>query len=128
MFACTNVEHLLIGGHAGGRVALEEGIGKELEEEDVPFKRLQELPVAGLLPPDKPRLQSVGHKLDALMLDVGEGRSVEVGQHVGRNVQQPGDLPELELPAFKELCVLRRDTRRRPTHALFENGDPVLVR
>ena len=73
------------------------------------------------LPALGPRRHGVHDELQALLLDVGERRTVEVRDHVRRHPKQASDVRDLELAQLQELGVLVRDTHLMELHAVFQH-------
>ena len=87
-----------------------------------PFFRGQEGLAHGLFPPGYPGPQGVFHKFQRLLLDVGESGFFQIPDHMRRYPEDSGDLINLELPGFQELCLVRRDPDRRVLHAFFQDS------
>ena len=81
----------------------------------------------GLLPAGDPRGERVFHEFQRLLLDVGEGRLVQIAHHVGRYAENARDFVDLEFAGFEELRLLRRNGDGLVAHSLFEDGDTVGV-
>ena len=89
--------------------------------------RRKQDPLDGLLPAHQPGFQGVFHKLQGLLLNVGEAGFLQVTDHVGRHPEDPCDLIDLELPCFQELRLLRRDGDGRVFQPLLKHSDFVAV-
>nr|DAU01013.1 MAG TPA: hypothetical protein [Caudoviricetes sp.] len=91
------------------------------------FRGQQQGAVNGLFPAGDPRGERVFHEFQRLLLDVGEGRLVQIAHHVGRHAENARDFVDLEFAGFEELCLLRRNGDGLIAHSLFEDGDTVSV-
>lgn len=70
-------------------------------------------------------IQCVLHEFHGLLLDIIEGTFLQVADHVWRDAVEPGNLIELELPCFQELCFFRRDADLLVLHAFFQHSHLV---
>ena len=68
-----------------------------------------------------PRADAVRHKLDRLLLDVGERGLVEVANQMRRHTEDGCNLRAQEPPRLKILHVLRSHRQLLDRHALFEH-------
>ena len=62
-----------------------------------------------------------------LVLDIGEGRPVEVADHVRRHAVDAADLRYLELPRLQKLGFIVRHGDSGEGHALLEDGHAIGV-
>ena len=67
-------------------------------------------------------IQRVLHEFHGLLLNIIEGTFLQVANHVWRDAVEPGNLIELELPCFEELCFFRRDADLLVLHAFFHHS------
>ena len=101
---------------------LEDTFDIELEEILLLLLRQEQGFLHGLFPADNPWVQGVLYKFHGLLLDVVEGAFLQVANHVWRDAVEPGNLIELELPRFQELCFFRRDADLLVLHAFFQQS------
>ena len=67
-------------------------------------------------------IQRVLHEFHGLLLNIIEGTFLQVANHVWRDAVETGNLIELELPRFQELCFFRRDADLLVLHAFFQHS------
>lgn len=113
--------------HPGLDVPAEKGVDQKLEEELLLLLRAQEVRVQPLLPAREPRHQRVDDVFEALVLDVGEGRLLQIADLVRGDAVDGRDLAALVLPRFQELGVFGAHPHLRPLHSLFQERQPVDV-
>ena len=51
-------------------------------------------------------------KVDGLMLDIGEGRPIQIPDHMRRYTEDTADLADLKLPRLQKLCFIVRQAQR----------------
>ena len=57
----------------------------------------QQLGLNACFPALSPRRHCVHDELQTLLLDIGEGRAVQISDHVGRYAKEPGNISDLKL-------------------------------
>ena len=68
------------------------------------------------------------HKLEALLLDVREGRARKISNHVRRDPKEPGNVGDLKRAQFQKLGVFISDPHFVKLHARFQHQDFPAVR
>ena len=80
-----------------------------------------------MLPSRRRRAHAVRHELDALVLDVVVRRALKDGDLVGRYAVDAADLFARHLFQIEELRILVGDADGLIFHAVFEDGDLLLI-
>ena len=61
-------------------------------------------------------------KGDVLRFDVGEGRSVQIADHMRRHTKDAADFRNLKLSRFQELRLVVGQAQRNEGHSLFQHS------
>ena len=78
--------------------------------------------IDGLFNPHQPWPDGMDGKGDVLRFDVGEGRPVQIADHVRRHTKDTADFRNLKLSRFQELCLVVGQAQRNEGHSLFQHS------
>ena len=83
----------------------------------------QQLRLDAGLPALSPGRHGVHDELQTLLLDVGEGRSIKISNHVRWHTKESGHVGDLKLAQFQKLGVFVCDAHFVKLHAVFQHQD-----
>lgn len=85
----------------------------------------EESAVHSLLDTNEPGADGVDSEVNALVLNIGEGRVFQIPHEMRRHPEDPANLIYLKFARFQKLCFIVRNGNRLEFHAFFQNGHTV---
>lgn len=76
---------------------------------------------------DQPRADRMDSEVDGLVLDIAEGCSVQIADHVRRHTEDAADFGHLKLSGLQKLGFVVRQTQRNKGHAFFQHSNTAGV-